>query len=88
MLSRKVGSQIRFNLDINNYRQNEINEMMAEVRKVADNVLRSKIDQELRPMTSYERLIVHNLLTDDIRIETESVGEGKERRIVVKYTEL
>lgn len=85
MLSQKNSQSFRFNLDINNYRQNEINEMMAEVRRVADEVLRTKEDKELGPMTSYERLMVHNLLTDDVRIETESTGEGKERRIVIKY---
>jgi spoIIIJ-associated protein len=88
MVSRKSKAQVRFNLDVNNYRQNELNEMKAEVRKTADDVLKSKVSQELRPMTSYERLVVHNLLTDDIEVETESVGEGKERRIVIKYMEL
>ena len=88
ILSQKHGKQIKFNLDINNYRQNEVNEMMAEVRKIADEVLRTKEAKELKPMTSYERLMVHNLLTDDIRIETESTGEGKDRRIVIKYSEI
>ena len=88
MVSRKNDAQVRFNLDVNNYKQNEMNEMMSEVRKVADAVLKSKISQELQPMSSYERLLAHNLLTDDVEIETESIGEGKERRIVVKYSEL
>ena len=88
MLSHKAGDRVRLNIDINNYRQNEMDELMVSVRKTADDVLKSKVSQELQPMTSYERLVVHNLLTDDIQIETESVGEGKERRITIKYIEL
>ena len=88
MLSRKHDAHVRLNFDVNNYRKNELDKMRVEVRSVADKVLRSKIDQELQPMSSYERLVVHNLLTDEVQIETHSVGEGKDRRIIIKYSEV
>ena len=39
----------------------------------------------MHPMNAYERLIVHSAFTDDPDIETESHGEGKFRRVVLKY---
>lgn len=38
---------------------------------------------KLRPMTPYERRIVHIALRDDDRVETASEGEGASRHVVV-----
>ena len=38
-------------------------------------------------MTPDERKKVHNVLSSWKHIKTESVGDGKERAIVIKYTE-
>ena len=45
-----------------------------------------KYDVEMSPMNSYERRIIHSLFANDREISTESVGEGKVRRVVLKYT--
>ena len=37
----------------------------------------------LRPMTPYERRIIHIALRDDNRVETVSEGEGSARHVVV-----
>ena len=36
-------------------------------------------------MNSYERRIVHNVLTDFKGVKTESVGEEPNRHVVIKY---
>ncbi len=46
-----------------------------------------KIDVEMDPMTSYERMLVHSHLEGRPNIKTESIGEGKERRLVIKFVE-
>ena len=38
---------------------------------------------KLRPMTPYERRIVHICLRDDDRVETASEGEGSARHVVI-----
>ena len=38
---------------------------------------------KLRPMTPYERRIIHVALRDDKRVETASEGEGSARHVVV-----
>jgi predicted RNA-binding protein Jag len=42
---------------------------------------------EMDPMSSYERMIVHAEFTETPDIATESAGFGKDRHVVLKYTE-
>jgi spoIIIJ-associated protein len=42
-------------------------------------------DVELSPMSAYERLIVHTTLQNAPNVKTESLGEGRNRRVVIKY---
>ena len=37
------------------------------------------------PMSPYERMIVHSIFSEDPQIKTGSVGEGRERRVVIEY---
>jgi len=39
----------------------------------------------MSPMSPYERMIVHSIFTNVKDIKTESLGEGKGRRVVIKY---
>ena len=45
------------------------------------------MDIYLDPMNAYERRYIHNLVNSHNFVKTESVGEGTERRIVIKYDE-
>ena len=38
---------------------------------------------ELEPMSAAERRVVHVALADDPGVESESTGEGRDRRVVV-----
>lgn len=82
--SHKAGHYTKFNIDVNGYRKQEREKVLSEAAHVAGMVRTSKIDTELRPMTPFERMLVHNMFTSDSEIETESVGEGDMRRIVLR----
>ena len=43
-----------------------------------------KKEIEMEPMTAYDRRIVHSVLGECLDIKTESVGNGLERRVVIK----
>ena len=71
-------------LDINNYRQ-EREKLIAELaRAAAKKVLATKTEVPLPLMNSYERRIVHVELALHPEVKTESLGEGKERYVIVK----
>ena len=63
---------------------------LASVKKlesIAENAARRAVSQDkkiaLRPMTPYERRIIHITLRDNPEVETHSEGEGHGRRVVV-----
>ena len=50
----------------------------------AKDVARSKQEAHLEPMNSYERRIIHNILTNSKDVITESEGEEPNRHVVIK----
>ena len=75
-----------FLVDVNGYRLKHIKELQTKAIMMAERARSFQYDVELSPMTAYERLIVHATLTDSPNVKTESQGEGRERRVVIKYT--
>ena len=45
------------------------------------------MDVKLDPMNSYQRRMVHSLVSNYDNIDTESVGEEPNRCVVIKYIE-
>lgn len=86
-LKVKTGIIIKINLDISNYKVKKLNILEKEIKQIAKEVQNSKIDVSLDPMNSYERRHIHNLISEYENLTTESIGEGKERHIVIKYME-
>jgi spoIIIJ-associated protein len=81
---KKYGDDHRFTLDINDYRMRGLEDLKQDVKTAAKEVRRSKREVPLRPMSSFERRIVHLLLAEYPDIATESVGQEPGRRVVIK----
>lgn len=75
-----------FSIDINDHRSGMILALRSKARTLAEKVRSARSNMEMEPMSSYERLIVHGALAGEPNVKTESVGDGAERRIVIKYT--
>jgi spoIIIJ-associated protein len=74
-------------VDLNYYRK-ERERLIGELaRAAAHKAIVTKTDVELPPMNSYERRLVHMEITTHPELKTESAGEGKERRVVIKRIE-
>jgi len=74
----------RFIVDVNNYRKEWLEGLREYAHEIAGRVAREQKELEMDPMSSYERRIIHTELTSRPDISTESVGEGFDRRVVVK----
>jgi len=81
---RKLGEWTKIVVDVADYRQRREETLKRMAFSAAQKVKFSHQEQELPPMSSSERRIIHLALSDDSEVETESRGEGKERRVVVK----
>lgn len=81
--SRIVGHRCPIVVDVEGYKARQ----RQKIEDIALNAADKAVDQDrsikLRPMTPYERRIVHIALRGDDRVETVSEGEGRARRVVV-----
>ncbi|MDP3779423.1 MAG: R3H domain-containing nucleic acid-binding protein [bacterium] len=85
IISKKNGEEEqRFTLDINDYRMQRLEELKQDVKNAAKEVRLYNRESPLRPMSSFERRIVHLLLAEYPDITTESVGADQERRVIIK----
>ncbi len=71
-------------LDINDYKKKKNDFLKELARTSADEVSLSGKEKELRPMPAHDRRIIHLELQERTDIKTESIGQGVQRRIVIK----
>ena len=84
IVAKKYGTEAHFTLDINDYRMHRLEELKQDVKSAAHAVRIYKKAVPLRPMSSFERRIVHLLLAEYPDIATESLGVDSERHVVIK----
>lgn len=79
----KTNSFSRLILDVGGSRQTRVDDLTRIVNKLVAKVKDSGEAIPMKPMSSYERKIVHDLVSE-AGLVSESEGEGKERHIVIK----
>lgn len=84
LIRKNIQSDIFIELDINNYKEKKKESLNEIAKDIADEVSFYKKEKVLPPMNPYERRIIHIALKDRVGIETESIGEGLDRKIVIK----
>lgn len=84
---KETGKNIKFTIDINSYKEKHEKSIEYLAKKVAREVAETKIPVKLDSMNSYERRIVHNILTNNSKVYTESEGEEPNRCVVIKPRE-
>jgi spoIIIJ-associated protein len=80
---QKTGVRSRLMLDVASWRLRRREELAALGDKVAHRVLDSGEREELRPMTPFERKIVHDAVAAVPGVHSESEGAEPSRRVVV-----
>jgi spoIIIJ-associated protein len=76
-----------FVVDVNNYRKERENLIIELARAAARKAVITKEPVSLPIMNAYERRLVHTELATRPDVKTESIGEGKNRYVVVKIIE-
>ena len=84
LVSRRTGERCRVVVDVEGYRRRQRSRLVAHARDVAQRVKRTGREDELEPMTAFERKIVHDAVATVVGVETISRGEDPERRVVVR----
>lgn len=85
VVNRHADNYIRVVLDVSDYRAKREETLKRLASRVADKVTKSRRNITLEPMNPYERRIIHSTLQGFNNIETHSIGEEPNRKVVVRY---
>ena len=86
-LLNELGKNFKFTIDINSYKEKREKSLEYLAKKIAREVEATKVEAKLDSMNSYERRIIHNALTNNKQVYTESEGEEPNRYVVIKPRE-
>lgn len=84
-LKKEAGFGIKINLDIAGYRKHREEVLKREVRKIASEVQKTKVDAKLDSMNSYDRRIVHMVVSEFDNVLSQSEGEEPNRYVIIKF---
>ncbi|MBQ6497621.1 MAG: KH domain-containing protein [Bacilli bacterium] len=86
-LNKELGRNYKFVIDVNEYKEKREHSLERLAKRIAREVGQTKVEAKLDPMNSYERRIIHNILTNNKKVYTESEGEEPNRYVVIKPKE-
>lgn len=86
VINRDEESHVRVSIDVGGYKRRRDERLRGEALKAAARVRKTGHAVELDAMSAAERRVVHMALADEPDVMSESSGEGKNRRVVVKPT--
>ncbi|MDR1358686.1 MAG: KH domain-containing protein [Coriobacteriales bacterium] len=87
VVNKKIGFRYPIVIDIEGYRNRRRQKLESMARSSAQRCIQSRRDVRLRPMTPYERRIIHIILRNEHRVFTESEGEEPNRSVVIRLDE-
>jgi len=76
---------LKISLDIGNYRAKKVRNLEREIKRVCKEVQNTKVEVKLDPMNSYERRIVHSVVSEFENLESISEGVEPQRYTIIKY---
>lgn len=87
IIQAQTGEYLKVNLDVENYRENRNRSIEKLAQEIAKEVASTQVEVKLDRMNSYERRLVHNILSTNPDVCTTSIGEEPDRCVVIKPTE-
>jgi len=83
MLNQRIGDWLGVVVDAEDYRLRREDQLRGLARRMADRARYYRQAVTLDPMPPNERRIVHMALAEHAQVDTHSVGEGDDRRVVI-----
>lgn len=84
MLFKKRGEWIRVIVDVGDYRKSRQQSLSEMAQRIAGEVETTGQPVTIPNLTPYERRTIHMLLSQHKSVMTESIGEGRDRRLTIK----
>jgi len=84
IIAKKLDRFLRVSIEVGDYKKNRESYLQNLALKAKDRALSERSEQVISALRSWERRVVHLFLQDDSDVTTESVGEGRDRVLVIK----
>ena len=83
IVTRRFPEKGGVTIDVEHYRHRREEQVMTMANRMADRVRQTGSPITLEPMSPSERRLVHMALAEDTELETNSIGEGENRKVVI-----
>jgi len=83
IVGRRYPGKGGVSVDVEHYRHRREEQVVSLAQRMADRVRQTGAAITLEPMSPAERRLVHITLAEDPTLETNSVGEGENRKVVI-----
>lgn len=84
IVSKKLNSWVKVYVNVGDYREKREETLMLMAQRAAERALTMGRPVELANLSASERRVIHLTLSGDERVETESIGDGSQRILLVK----
>ncbi len=84
IVSRKIDNWVPIVIDVEGYKQRRARALQSFAIDMADRVKARRAPFTLEPMPPHERRIIHIALANNNHVTTESIGQGDERKVVIR----
>lgn len=85
IINRRFENYMRVILDIADYRSKREETLQRLAKRVAEKVVKTRRNVTLEAMNPYERRIIHSTLQEYQNVDTQSVGEEPNRKVVIRF---
>ena len=83
IVSRRYPGKGGVTIDVEHYRHRREEQVVSLAQRMAERVRELGSPIPLEPMSAAERRLVHLALAEDAELETNSIGEGENRKVVI-----
>ncbi len=84
VVQKELGEFVRIALEVGDYRKSREEYLRQIAESSKEQALSESREVALPMLKSWERRVIHLMFQDDKEVVSESVGEGKERVLVIK----
>lgn len=84
MVGHQIHQRANFTIDVEGYRQRREKALRRLAERMAGKVIKRNRAMTLEPMPPNERRIIHMTLRHHDQVQTQSVGEGKRRKVRIE----